>query len=490
MTLAEVEPPATLLSCPPRYATAPTPGAPNRLQLFDGLAKAMGIEMMWWQRLVLRVITEANEDGTPKYSSATVTVPRQCGKSTLSMLIILERLLLHPKQPQRAVFCAQTVQMGIDFWTGDVWRRIQAAGFDKEFGIRVHRSVADPKMELGNGGHMRILAPQSRGAGHGATYGLGVIDEAWVFQDDRLQAALLPTMRTIQDSQLIIISNAGGPFSSYLRDRVDRGRASVDSGKPTKAAYFEWSSESDELADPSVWREAIPAFGWTVTESKIRDEYNSMAELAFRREVLNQWVDRESDEAIPRGQWMECEAVDATPEGKMVVAIDAPPERDRAVIVVVDETLTMELVWWQNGTEWVAEYVQRMIALNPEIMSVVFHGTGPVSGLEAELVSLGLPVEKVNEAQFQTACGDLAEAVAAGGVRIRSNPRWKQSITGSQRLMRGNQWRIGRVDLSCDVSPLCAAAMAFSKARGAQFSPKARPGIIDLADFLDDEESF
>ena len=115
----------------------------------------------------------------------------------------------------------------------------------------------------------------------------------------------MPTMRTVEDSQLIIMSTAGGPTSSYLRNKVDRGRASAGSGVATKAAYFEWSSDSDELSNPAVWREAIPAFGWTVTEDKIQQEYDILPELSFRKQVLNQWVDRDSDLAIPHGQWEE-----------------------------------------------------------------------------------------------------------------------------------------------------------------------------------------
>ena len=350
--------------------------------------------------------------------------------------------------------------------------------------MRVHRSVADPKMELANGGHMRILAPGGRGAGHGATYGLAVIDEAWVFTDARIEGALRPTMRTISDSQLVIISNAGGPASLYLRDKVDRGRAAVDQGKKSSTAYFEWSSDSDEISDPKVWREAIPAFGHTVTEAKIRQEYESLPELSFRKEVLNQWVDRDSDEAISRGYWMECEYKKTETKDHVVIAIDAPPERDRATIVAADQHGNMELVWWEHGTSWIPEYLKELVEQNEDVDSVVVHQTGPCSGLIPELVSLDLPVLKINETEFHSACGDLAEACAAGTIRIRPNLRWYPAIAASIRLQRGNQWRIGRVDASCDVSPLCAAAMAFSKARQSQYRTTVKPGIIDLADFV------
>ena len=482
--LAVDEAPATLLSCPPRFATAPVAGCANRLHRFERLAEVMGLSLMPWQRLVLRVGSEVDERGLPKYSTVVCTVPRQCGKSTLSMLLVLERLLMHQKQPQRCVFAAQKVQVGIDFWTGDIWERIKAAGFDKRYGIRVHRSVADPKMELSNGGHMRILAPGGRGAGHGATYGLAVIDEAWVFQDARIEGGLRPTMRTIPDSQLVIISNAGGPSSLYLRDKVDRGRAAVEHGKQTGVAYFEWSSDSDEINEPRVWREAIPAFGHTVSESKIRQEFESLPELSFRKEVLNQWVDRDSDEAISRGYWMECERKGTYPVGQIVVAVDAPPERDRATIVAADQNGSMELVWWENGTDWVPQYLADLVAQNDDVIAVIVHQTGSCSGLIPEMLALDLPVQKIGESEFHTACGDLAEACASGTVRIRPNGRWYPAIAGSVRLQRGNQWRIGRADTSCDVSALCAAAMAFSQAKRSKFKISVAPKVINLNDFV------
>ena len=121
MLMTDAEAPATLLSCPPQFATLPVPGCANRLHRFERLARVMGLSLTPWQRLVLRVASEVDEVGLPKYSSVVCTVPRQCGKSTLSMLLILERLLMHEKQPQRCVFAAQKVQVGIDFWMRGSW---------------------------------------------------------------------------------------------------------------------------------------------------------------------------------------------------------------------------------------------------------------------------------------------------------------------------------------------------------------------------------
>ena len=167
-----------------------------------------------------------------------------------------------------------------------------------------------------------------------------------------------------------------------------------------------------------------------------------------------------------------------------MVAVDAPPERDRAMVVAADQSGTVELVQWQNGTAWVPQYLADLVAENSDVVAVAVNQSGPCSGLIPEMLSLELPVVKVTESEFFSACGDLSEACAVGAIRIRPNNRWYPAIAGSVRLQRGNQWRIGRVDTSCDVSALCAAALAFSQARRSKFKISVAPKIINLNDFV------
>ena len=67
-----------------------------------------------------------------------------------------------------------------------------------------------------------------------------------------------------------IVSTAGNEASTYLRSKVDAGRANfgdTDSG----VAYFEWSADEDvDIDDAREWYRWMPALGRTTTEAFIR----------------------------------------------------------------------------------------------------------------------------------------------------------------------------------------------------------------------------
>lgn len=482
-------PRATLESCPPAYATLPTEGAKHRLEEYRRLAVLLGYSLMPWQELVLRVASEIDEDlNMPRYQSLVVTVPRQAGKSTLAVLLVLHRLLMHPNTPQRVVYAAQSLDAGKEFWKGDPEVRLLRSGLYEGYDMKMYRAISDTRMEVrANGSQLRILPGKAESAGHGLTAGMAVVDEAWVLQNSELEGALLPTMRTLRDPLFFVTSTAGTPESSYLRGKVELGRSHVTAGRQEGMAYFEWSSKGDP-EDEDTWRQALPSLGWTVSMRTLRAEHETLLEHVARRTMLNQWVDAAVENAIPWSVWNECIEVRARVAGERVFAADAPPERRRAVITVADTAGNLEVAEWKNGTRWVVDWLCKAKAKRPATFTAVaVHKSGALGDLIPEMESKGLPVVAVSETTFAQACGRLAEAASSGGLRIRRSPLWKPAIAGSKRMMRLGAWRIARFDASTDVSVLCAAAMAYGHAVTKEFTdkPPPKPKFWSLSDFLD-----
>lgn len=69
----------TLGEAVPTYATMPTPGAKNELAKCEKMSVALGQQLLPWQRFFLRVATELNSDGSYRYPTVILTVPRQSG---------------------------------------------------------------------------------------------------------------------------------------------------------------------------------------------------------------------------------------------------------------------------------------------------------------------------------------------------------------------------------------------------------------------------
>jgi phage terminase large subunit-like protein len=106
-------------SAQPRFCTERTPDRRNLLTAANGIAKALGFELMPWQSDFLALFTELRpEDSHFAFKEGTLLLPRQQGKSTLALVLLLLRCLTTPNT--HTVYGAQTLKdsrsMLIDTW--------------------------------------------------------------------------------------------------------------------------------------------------------------------------------------------------------------------------------------------------------------------------------------------------------------------------------------------------------------------------------------
>ena len=77
---------------------------------------------------------------------------------------------------------------------------------------------------------------------------------------------MIPAMMTKRDAQLWVTSTAGWEGSTYLKRKVDAGRAAVADNLDTGICFFEWSADPDAAVDdPATWYGCMPALGITIT---------------------------------------------------------------------------------------------------------------------------------------------------------------------------------------------------------------------------------
>ena len=93
----------------PLYLTPKSETLPNRLAEYQALAGCMGWTLMPWQEGVIERATEYYPEGEgnlkdiPRWRRVVLTVPRQSGKTTLLVLVVLWRMLAHPGVPHIAL---------------------------------------------------------------------------------------------------------------------------------------------------------------------------------------------------------------------------------------------------------------------------------------------------------------------------------------------------------------------------------------------------
>ncbi|MGO9299694.1 MAG: terminase large subunit domain-containing protein [Acidimicrobiales bacterium] len=466
----------------PRFATKRSPERPTLGHEVAAIADELGQPLMPWQRQVADVALELLPDGQPAYREIVVLVARQNGKSTLTLCLMVQRCLRWPGQP-RCVYSAQTgADSGrklADDWFPMVRRSPLWAGVKG-----VARAAGHQSITFKSGGRVDVLA-SNEGAGLGRTIDLGIIDEALLDVDDRREAAMLPAMATRPGSQLFVISTAGTDSSSYLRRKVDSGRAAAADDERSGTCYFEWSA--DEAADPdspATWRQANPAIGYTIDEETIARERATMPPGSFARMALNLWTVSE-ERVIPEAVWAQVcwEDTELDRGPGLVLALDLNPERAAASIAAADAAGRIELIEHRDtgNVAWVVDRAAELVKKYKA--ELVLDGKGPASSLLADLEAKGVRGRRVlayGQSEMTTACATFYDAVADRRVAVLVDEALDNAVAAARRRQVGDSWTWGRRDTSRDVSPLIAATLAFHRAT----NPPPKPRVIDMRDYV------
>lgn len=245
------------------------------------VARSLGYELLEWQRLVLDVALE-HEDGRLVYRDVGVSVPRQCGKSSLTLFLLVWRML---QARQELSYAAQTRLAARQKLLDDWLPIIQGSRLGKQF--TATKGTGMESLRASNGSVCRVLSGDEV-AGHGSTLSTAVIDEAWAHTDASAEQAVRPAMATKKNAQLWVLSTAGSIRSSYWNEKVDRGRALVEAGTTSGACFFEWSADpSADITLPATWWSSHPAIGQTIDEQTIAADVASMSTVEAARAYGN-----------------------------------------------------------------------------------------------------------------------------------------------------------------------------------------------------------
>lgn len=442
----------------PRYATTRRPDRSSTGERIELVARGLGLPLMAWQAEVCGVFGE-HHDGTPYYRELVLTVPRQSGKTTLILAIMIHRALFYGR-PQRIAYTAQTGHDARQKLLDDFVPVLERSPF-AHLVDRVYRANGDEAIIFGNGSRIEVLR-NSISAGHGRTLDLAIIDEAFADEDDVREQALLPTMATKKDAQIVVVSTAGTERSLYLKRKVGQGRAAAEADVGEGIAYYEWSANSDDDPfDREVWRRVMPALGLTVQESAVEHAMTAMTVNEFRRSYLNVWS-TVSDQMIPQKVWLASCSAKVAPGGTMTFAVDVALDRSRGSIAVSDTQGNIELIENKEGVAWIQ---QRTLELFRRWKgSVVVDGYGPASSFVEPLKALGVPIVVYRTSDVVSACALFYDAVLDKSIKVKSDDRLDKAIGAATRRAVGQQWLFQRNTPDADISPLYAVTLAWHHA--------------------------
>jgi hypothetical protein len=447
------------------------------------VAEMLGRPLMPWQRLVVDVALELDPakasaqypQGLPAFREIRITVPRQQGKSTLTLPVMVHRANGFPHRevvlgrdaglaPQNIAYTAQTGTDARKKWRDEHVKVIRRSPL-RELVEAVRLSSGDEHIRWRTGSMHSVLYPSETG-GHGQTLDLPVIDEAFSL-DEAVEQATGPAMVTRPAAQTLLVSTAGTTRDRWWRAKTEEGRALAELDVRSGVAYFEWSAADDaDPGDPAMWFGCMPALGRTVDVATIRSEFERLKLPVFRRAYLNQWVDGQMDSVIPLERWDVAADPAAGPAQGAVFAVAVTADRSWASISVAapGPVPHVELVERAPGTGWVVERMAEVCA-RWQARAVVLDAAGPEASLAGELERrCTAEVRRLTAREMVLAAGSLHDAVVTGalthGGAETERKQLRDALEHAQRQTVTGAWRWARDAGRVDVCPLIAATMA------------------------------
>ncbi|WP_031516792.1 terminase [Streptomyces sp. NRRL F-5123] len=484
------------LECPPRWGT---PRNPARKSLGPKLWKVMeklGAPPMPWQKYVTDVALELDENGVFVHREAGLSVSRQQGKTELILGLQVHRAMAWHRQ--NIIYAAQDRNMARQRWEDEFWEKISDSGLAKR--ARIRKSNGNEKILWPATRSRMGITANTESAGHGPALDLGIIDEAFKHEDDRLEQAFSPAMTTRPMAQLWWASAGGNTKSVWLNKKRAIGRALIEEAWKTGVwpgvCYFEWFAPEDmPRDDPATWYATLPALGHTVTEAVIAAELVKLDPAEFDRAYLNRTrkPTPPTDPNVPKAQWPGLVGEKWRPGGDVALAFDVSDARDYASIGVAslreDGRTHLELIDRRPGTEWLVPAVTRLTRLwRP--LAVAVAGRSPAASLVDEMVAAGLRAPTLSDepergdlvvlrqGDMIEACGQIADAIRQGRVAHLDQPPLTGAVNDARTRRAGDAWTLDRRSSSRDISPLVAVTLA-------KWALAARAGAADDYDVAD-----
>lgn len=487
-------------SAEPRIWTKPlrelTPETSLGYAAIDYAKTVLKQELYPWQEWALIHMLEIEGDLQVKWNfrfrTIVLLVSRQNGKTVLSKVIA--SFFLNVLEVENVLGTSLSVDKALevlDAVTTDQ-QNIPALNAEIERVVRVNGAN---KLILKGKRTYKIGAPNRR-AGRGDSNDLVLLDELREHRNWETWAATLASTNAKPNALVVAFSNAGDPGSVVLRQVRSQAISEIKNDADSKQDFggddiddlglFEWSAEDDcDTKDVKQIAMANPALGYgRLTLRAILANEKTFPENQYRSECLCQTVESLLPEPFPKGSWANLLDPESkiAPESDLWYGIDMGNDRHSVSISVCglreDGNYHIECIAKRNGLDWAIDWFRVRALRGP--MKLAYQGRGaPITGLAEQICTLTgvirIPIEGPDLTNGWTRFWDSVAAgepviegeQERGGVKTYhlDQPVLNVPAKTMQLKNMGNGLSLpDRGKSPDDISPLFAAAMAFSAA--------------------------
>lgn len=488
----------------PRLWTPPQRTLTRRTSLgYDmaAFADAIGVPLLPWQRWLLIHAMELNRDGSLRFREVLTLVGRQCGKTTVSLVVALYKL--HVARARLVLGVAQDLSLARETQAAAL-EMIQASPYLAADLAEVRRGngqesfrVAPPpityedtdgdeSLTLDGGGRYKIAAT-NRKAGRGLSVDFLLADELREWLSFAPWSALYYTTMARPDAQIWAVSNQGDDKSVVLQQLRDAALA----GRDPSIGLFEWSAQDGcELTDTDAWRQSLPGLGFTISEAAVRTAAATEKPDVFRTEVLCQKIDT-LDGAVPYPAWADCADPAGTLDGlrdRVAACFDAAPDGGHATLAVAARTgdgrvRTEIAAAWDSTDAARGELPALLARIKPK--AVAWYPAGPAAALATVLRSAvpatrGAVYTELTGQAAAAACQEFTDLVRSRRILHPDDPLLNADVRSAQKINSADGWRFGRKG-GAPVDAVYAAAGAVVTALQIPEPKRARIRILSLA---------
>ena len=447
---------AVLGSATPRVHSAIYDGDTTRALNAIEFAKEIGIELMPWQVNAIGEMLKTVDDKYI-YRQLGIVCSRQQGKTFLAALRILAGVYLFGEKD----ILMMSVNRKLSLIT---FRQIDQL-ITRSQRLRAEHAATyvtngSERIVFKNGAQISVVAATPNGA-RGMSADLLFIDELRAIDQETWDAAVYTT--NARRAQIITVSNAGDKHSKVLNDL--RERALANSSK--SLGWLEWSAHpSREIMDRKGWVEACPALGHYLELETIDHLARTNDPMAFRTEILCQWVDNTASPFEP-GSFEDCyaEGLTLTEGGELFFAFDKSHTQRYAVLVAGKKTGdTVELF---IVDEWTSQHAIDEVKLASDINihiqkyrpRVTLYDRYMSQNTATYLSASGVMLADCSGKSQVEAAHRFAQMMSSRKLRHGNDPRLNQAVASCSSKITEHGWRLVRRRSSGEICAAIASAM-------------------------------
>ena len=261
----------------------------------------------WQAKIVRQVFGWKREDGTRRYRTVFIAVPRKAGKTTLAAGLALFALYADG-EPGAQVINAAADREQASLCFGSAKAMVEA---EQELQIRskvYKRAIVVPD----TGSSYKVISSEAYSK-HGLSCSYIGADELHAWPNRELWDVLTTSTGARRQPLTVVTTTAGYDRNSICFElwdyalKVRDGLVQDDAFLPVIYA----ADEDDDWKSPDTWRKAHPGLGVSVQEDYFRAECAKAIALpsyenTFRRLLLNQWTEQDR-RWLSMEAWAECE---------------------------------------------------------------------------------------------------------------------------------------------------------------------------------------